>query len=179
CAPTPRTSGSSGSTSPSRSAPSRRPRSPSGRRARPRHEPAADMSPRHDVGLAALIVNYNTGSYAECCIESLLHEWRREGRARDKLSIVLVDNASPVPQEEYLKRIEALGVEVIRADDNLGYARGMNLAYAHTQGAAGDVVAILNPDLHFLPGTVGTLLDYVLDNPRVGVVDPATSVDPL
>jgi GT2 family glycosyltransferase len=134
---------------------------------------------KHDVGLAALIVNYNTGSYAECCVESLLREWQREGRAREKLDIVLVDNASPDPQEPHLTRIEALGVKVIRAQENLGYARGINLCYGETRGAPGDVVAILNPDLHFLPGTVGMLLDYVLDNPDVGVVDPATSVDPL
>jgi GT2 family glycosyltransferase len=134
---------------------------------------------KHDVGLAALIVNYNTGSYAECCVESLLHEWKREGRAREKLQIVLVDNASPDPQEPYLARIEALGVDVVRARENLGYARGMNLCWSRTRGAPGDVVAILNPDLHFLPGTIGMLMDYVLDNPRVGVVDPATSVDPL
>lgn len=134
---------------------------------------------KHDVRLAALVVNYNTGSYAECCIESLLHEWKREGRARDKLEIVLVENASPLPQEEYLVRIEALGVKVIRSRENLGYARGMNVAFEHTSGAPGDVVAVLNPDLHFLPGTVGTMLDYVLDHPEVGVIDPATSVDPL
>jgi hypothetical protein len=134
---------------------------------------------KHDVGLAALIVNYNAGSYAECCVESLLGEWQREGRAREKLQIVLVDNASPEPQEAYLARIEALGVEVVRSGENLGYARGMNLCYARTRGAPGDVVAILNPDLHFLPGTIGTLLDHVLDHPEVGVVDPATSVDPL
>lgn len=134
---------------------------------------------KHDVRLAALIVNYNTGSYAECCVESLLTEWARAGRARDKLSIVLVDNASPAPQEPYLTRIERLGVEVIRSSENLGYARGMNLCYSRTSGGAGDVVAVLNPDLHFLPGTVDVLLDYVLDHPDVGVVDPATSVDPL
>jgi len=134
---------------------------------------------KHDVRLAALVVNYNTGSYAECCVQSLLREWEREGRARDKLTVVVVDNASPASQEPYLSRIEALGVEVIRSEENLGYARGMNLCYARTKGDPGDVVAVLNPDLHFLPGTVGTLLDYVLDNPRVGVVDPATSVDPL
>jgi len=134
---------------------------------------------RHDVGLAALIVNYNTGSYAECCVESLLHEWKSEGRAREKLQIVLVENASPESQEPWLSRIEALGVEVIRSKENLGYARGMNAGYARTRGGPGDVVAVLNPDLHFLPGTVGMLLDYVLDHPEVGVVDPATSVDPL
>jgi GT2 family glycosyltransferase len=134
---------------------------------------------RHDVGLAALIVNYNTGSYAECCVESLLREWEREGRAREKLQIVLIDNASPEPQEPYLTRSEALGVTVIRSRENLGYARGMNECYAHTRGERGDVVAILNPDLHFLPGTVGMMMDYVLDHPEVGVIDPATSVDPL
>jgi N-acetylglucosaminyl-diphospho-decaprenol L-rhamnosyltransferase len=134
---------------------------------------------KHDVSLAALVVNYNTGSYAECCVESLLHEWRREGRAREKLSIVVVDNASPEPQEPFLARIEALGAKVVRAGENLGYARGMNLAYEHTRGAPGDVVAILNPDLHFLPAALGTLIDYVLDHPDVGVVDPTTSVDPL
>lgn len=135
--------------------------------------------PRHDVRLAALVVNFNTGSYAECCIESLLHEWQREGRAREKLEIVLIDNASPAPQEPWLTRIEALGVKLVRSSENLGYARGMNLAYEHTRGAPGDVVAVLNPDLHFLPGTVGKLLDFVLDHPEVGVVDPMTSVDPL
>jgi hypothetical protein len=134
---------------------------------------------KHDVGLAALIVNYNSGSYAESCVRSLLADWERAGRAREKLQIVLVDNASPEPQEPYLARIEAQGVQVVRSRENLGYARGMNLAYAHTRGVAGDVVAVLNPDLHFLPGTVTTLLDYVLDHPEVGVVDPATSVDPL
>jgi N-acetylglucosaminyl-diphospho-decaprenol L-rhamnosyltransferase len=134
---------------------------------------------KHDVGLAALIVNYDTGSYAECCVESLLREWEAEGRSREKLQVVLVDNASPSDQEPYLRRIEALGVEVIRSKENLGYAAGMNLCYERTRGVPGDVVAILNPDLHFLPGTVGTLIDYILDNPRVGVVDPTTSVDPL
>jgi len=139
---------------------------------------------KHDARLAALVVNYNTGSYAECCVRSLLLEWEREGRARDKLTIVLVDNASPLSQEPWMSRIEALDVEVIRATENLGYARGMNLCYEHAARRMGaprpdDVVAVLNPDLHFLPGTIATMMDYVLDHPEVGVIDPATSVDAL
>ena len=134
---------------------------------------------KHDVGLAALIVNFNTGTYAVCCVESLLHEWQQAGRDRERLQIVCVDNASPEDQEPFLARLEELGVEVVRSPDNLGYAAGMNLAYEHTRGEPGDVVAILNPDLHFLPGTVESLIDYVLDHPEVGCVDPATSIDPL
>ncbi len=134
---------------------------------------------KNDVGLAALIVNYNTGTYAECCVESLLREWAREGRAREKLQIVLVDNASPDPQEPHLSRIEAQGALVLRSPENLGYAGGVNACYARTRGSPGDVVALLNPDLHFLPGSLATLIDYLFDHPECGTVDPATSVDAL
>jgi GT2 family glycosyltransferase len=132
-----------------------------------------------DVALAALIVNYNTGSYAECCVDSLLHEWQREGRPREKLTIVLVDNASPDPQEPHLSNLEARGVTVIRSSENLGYARGINACYERTQGAPGDVVAILNPDLHFLPGTIERLIDYLFEHQDCGVVDPSTCIDAL
>ena len=138
---------------------------------------------KHDAGLAALIVNFNTGSYAVACARSLIREWEREGRDRARLQIVCVDNASPIDQEEHLVALEALGVEVVRSDENLGYARGMNLAYERTRPCASaggkDAVAILNPDLHFLPGALASLLDYVFDHPECGCVDPATSIDAL
>ncbi len=134
---------------------------------------------KHDVGLAALIVNYNTGSYAVACVRSLLREWEREGRDPGRLQIVLVENDSPRDQEPFLAEIEALGVRVVRARENLGYARGMNLAYELTDGGSGDVVAVLNPDLHFLPGSIEALIDYVLDHPECGCVDPATCIDAL
>ncbi len=134
---------------------------------------------KHDVGLAALIVNYNTGSYAECCVASLQREWAREGRARDKLRIVLVDNASPDPQEPHLVALERMGVTVIRSPENLGYARGINACYGATRGAPGDVVAILNPDLHFLPGTIERLIDYLFEHPECGAVDPSACIDAL
>ena len=136
---------------------------------------------KHDVGLSALIVNYNTGSYAVGCVESLLREWKSEGRSLDKLDIVCVENASPDDQEEHLVRLEELGVVVVRADENLGYARGMNLAYerAAELDDTREVVAVLNPDLHFLPGALEKMIDYIIDHPECGCLDPATSIDAL
>jgi N-acetylglucosaminyl-diphospho-decaprenol L-rhamnosyltransferase len=127
--------------------------------------------------LAALVVNYNSGQYARRCVESLIASWRLEGRDPADLEVVVVDNQSPKDQSEALAAIEALGVLVDRADENLGYARGMNRAFAHTSGGPNDVVAILNPDLFFLPGALGVLMGE-LENPRVGLVDPKVSIDP-
>jgi len=128
-------------------------------------------------GLAALVVNYNSGAFAVGCARSLIHAWEQEGRRREDLQIVVVDNASPVDQTESLAAIEAMGAKVIRSPENVGYSGGANLAYRETRGEPGDVVAILNPDLTFLPGSVGPLMDYLHRHPRCGVVAPRTTID--
>lgn len=135
-------------------------------------------APRHRRRLSALVVNYNTGGFCVQCVRSLQREWAREGREPADLEVVVVDNASPADQGEALAELESLGAEVVHAGDNLGYAGGMNLALAHTSGGPEDVVALLNPDLFFLPGSIGTLLEYLIDHPDVGAVDPRATIDP-
>ncbi|QDU84300.1 N-acetylglucosaminyl-diphospho-decaprenol L-rhamnosyltransferase [Planctomycetes bacterium Pla163] len=132
----------------------------------------------HSTRLSALIVNFNSGNFALRCVESLIAMWALEGRRPQDLEIVVVDNASPVDQETWLDHLERLGATVDRADDNLGYAGGMNRAFAHTSGGPDDVVAILNPDLFILEGALGTMLSYLADHPDVGIVDPKVSIDP-
>ena len=133
------------------------------------------------VRLAALIVNYNSGAFAEACVASLVAGWSQAGYDRNLLDVIVVDNASPAPQDEHLARLEAAGCRVVRSAENLGYAGGMNLALAQTDDAAcapNDLIAILNPDLFFLPGSVQTLVEYTSSHPDVGAVDPRAFVDP-
>ncbi|MAB81213.1 MAG: hypothetical protein CMJ89_17850 [Planctomycetes bacterium] len=134
---------------------------------------------KHDVSLAALVVNYNTGCYALSCVESLIQDWERAGRERSKLSVILIDNASPEDQEHWLVELEGRGVEVIRSEENLGYAGGLNVCYEASKKAPTEAVAYLNPDLIFLPGSTTTLLDYIFDHPLVGAVDPDACIDAL
>jgi GT2 family glycosyltransferase len=128
--------------------------------------------------LAALVVNYQSGAFAETCVRSLRREWELLGAAPDDLNVVVVDNASPTDQEPWLDALERSGARVVRAAENLGYARGMNRALEEAAGEAGDVVAVLNPDLAFLPGSLGVLL-AALDASDVGAVAPRACVEPL
>lgn len=128
--------------------------------------------------LAALVVNYNSGTFAVRCVESLFARWAEEERDPEALEVVVIDNASPEDQEPYLRRMEAAGARVVRSEENLGYAGGVNRTYALTSGGPQDVVAILNPDLHFLPGNLATLMDYLAAHPECGVVGPRGVIDP-
>lgn len=135
--------------------------------------PGADWSPR----LAALVVNFNSGAFAVGCVQSLLMEWEAEGWPRENLDVVVVENASPADQTEYLAQLEELGARVVQAGENLGYARGMNRAYEETSGGRDDFVGILNPDLCFLPGSVRAMLAYLHEHRDVGAVDPRAFID--
>lgn len=134
--------------------------------------------------LTALIVNYNTGPYTWACAVSLELEWAALGRDPADLEVVVVDNASPAPQEPALTHLEERGVHVVRSAENHGYAGGMNLGLASAPSTASgdvrddDLVAILNPDLYFLPGSLGPLVQHVTDHPDVGAVDPRAFIDP-
>ena len=129
--------------------------------------------------LAALVVNYDSGAFCVRCVESLAREWAREGRDPRGLEIVVIDNASPKDQEPYLKRCEAAGATVIRSAENHGYSGGMNRCLERTHGGPEDVVAVLNPDLYFLPGNVATLMGYLADHPECGVVAPRAAYEPV
>ncbi|MEX1023439.1 MAG: glycosyltransferase family 2 protein [Planctomycetota bacterium] len=129
--------------------------------------------------LSALVVNYNSGAFCVRCVTSVFREWEREGRERADLDVIVVDNASPENQAAHLDELEALGATVVRHDENGGYAKGMNLALTYAGGGPDDVIAVLNPDLCFLPGSLGLLMDHVHENERCGAVDPRATIDPL
>ena len=128
--------------------------------------------------LSALVVSYGSGGFALACARSLRASWCGAGRALRDLEIVVVDNASPGDEEPWLRALEREGARVVRARENRGYSGGLNLAFAHSVGAPGDLVALLNPDLEFLPGSLEPLFAELRRNPRAGAVAPLAFVDP-
>ena len=115
--------------------------------------------------LLAIIVNHRSGSFCTRCIESLRRTWTLEGRELTDLKVVVVDTASGPGEEPWLASIENAGVQVVRCEENLGYAGGMIVGYRQALQDGGvseggfEAVALLNPDLHFLEGSIAPLLE--------------------
>ena len=100
--------------------------------------------------VAILVVNWNAGALLGRCLQSLARQTRPPDR------VIVVDNASSDDSLE-LAAPYLSGVEVIRLQENAGFARANNIG----ADAATDVDALvlLNPDAFPEPGWLAALVD--------------------
>ncbi len=109
-----------------------------------------------DPGIAVLIVNYNGGTLLRRALEALARQTVRD------FHVVVVDNASSDNSVDGIDR-QSDNVTLRRAERNLGFAAGNNLALTYA-GSAG-WIALLNPDAFPEPRWLEELRLAALANP--------------
>lgn len=97
-----------------------------------------------------IIVNYNTTSMLQACIDSIV-----EYSHGISYQIVVVDNASQPEQVEPLRHDKR--ILLIESERNLGFGRANNLALTK---ATGKYILFLNPDTLLRNNAVKMLYDY-------------------
>jgi len=116
--------------------------------------------------LSILIVNWNTRESLADCLASLAES--AEGL---RFQTIVVDNDSEDGSQTMLER-SFPRVTCIPAKRNLGYSAGVNLAI---RCAETPLVLLLNPDVVAGKGAIRKLVDYMVENDRIGV-PPATPI---
>ena len=107
--------------------------------------------------IAVIIVNFNGKEFLGQCLESL----QRQGFLNFK--IIVVDNSSDDRSVDGLEE-RFPGVEVVRMDENVGFAAANNYAIKKAEGF--QWVALLNPDAIAKPDWLLTLHIAAEKNPR-------------
>lgn len=116
------------------------------------------------VGVA--IVSYNTCALLRDCLQSL-------ATCTIPLAVAVVDNGSRDDSVEMVRR-EFPQVQLIVPDNNLGFARGTNVAMRALCASQPSITTMLmlNPDTVVHPGAIEALVAFLDVHPRVGVVSP-------
>lgn len=114
--------------------------------------------------LSVLLVSWNTRDLLRACLGSL-----REHLSEVEHEIIVVDCASSDESAAMVER-EFPGVRLLASKQNLGFARGNNLAF---EPARGEWVWLLNPDTQVLAGAAQTLVSFLEAHPQVGGVASA------
>lgn len=114
--------------------------------------------------LSILIVNWNTRDYLRACLSSL-----EIACAEIEHEIIVVDNASSDASSEMVST-HFPTVRLIASPENLGFAKGNNLAFAHSRG---QWIWLLNPDTEVFAETPQKLIAFLKANNRRGAVASA------
>ena len=115
------------------------------------------------VDLSVVIVSWNARHYLELCLDSIA-----KAPPRRSLEVLVVDNASADTTVEMVES-KFPWVKLIKSSENLGFAKGNNVAIRQCQGR---YIALVNPDVIVFPECLDKLADFLDQNPGVGDVGP-------
>lgn len=103
------------------------------------------------------IVTYNSSDVIRDCLRGLAG-----------CDIIVVDNNSTDGTPDFITA-EFPAVHLIRNNDNVGFGTAHNQAVALTDD---EFVVLVNPDLVITSEEIARLIDYLHENPDVGIVGP-------
>lgn len=113
------------------------------------------------IEVSVVIINYNTKDLTRQCLKSIFQLTRG-----CSFEVILVDNASTECQPEEL--VEGFQeVVLVKSPYNLGFAGGNNLGISKANGR---YILLLNSDTELVNDAITIALDYLKQNPKVGVV---------
>ncbi|KKS78407.1 MAG: Glycosyl transferase family 2 [Candidatus Woesebacteria bacterium GW2011_GWC1_42_9] len=111
--------------------------------------------------LSIIIVSYNTKKLLNDCLHSL----EKVAREAD-FEVVVCDNRSVDGSVDMIKK-SFPWVKLIVNDNNLGFAKGNNVARGI---ALGKYILFLNPDTLVFPGAIGKTISYLDTHKEVGAI---------
>lgn len=115
------------------------------------------------MDISVVIVAWNAKPYLRLCLQSLA-----DAPPHRTMEIIVVDNAS-IDGTSEMVNAQYPHVQLIRTEENLGFAKGNNLAIRQCRGR---YIALVNPDVIVFPGCLDALADFLDQNPKVGNVGP-------
>lgn len=127
--------------------------------------------------LSAIIVGRESGEFSLAAARSLRRGWLEAGYRPGDLDLIVVDNASRGDQSPWYSLLRAEGARVLIQDNDLGFSGGVEAGFAASRGGEHDYVALLRPDVFFLPGCVRELVRHLEAHPEVGAVAPRAYLD--
>lgn len=110
--------------------------------------------------VAIIIVTYNSEDQIGACLRSVFDQ-----KKNVRQQVIVVDNQSR-DSTVTLVRTSFPQVQLILPNENLGFAKGVNLG---VMNADADFILLLNPDTEILESAVDVIVDFARKNPGYGL----------
>lgn len=112
------------------------------------------------MDLSVIIVNWKVKDLLEKCLRSIFNETRDIS-----FEVFVVDNNSGDGSAEMVRE-KFPQVNLMASPENLGFAKGNNLAIKKSQGK---YILLLNPDTEILDNALGKMVKFMDAHPKCGI----------
>jgi GT2 family glycosyltransferase len=129
------------------------------------HVAAATCAGAVEMDVSILVISYNTRDLTLACLDSVFKETRQV-----TFEVILLDNASADGSADAVAE-RYRQVRLIRSNQNLGFAKGNNVA---AREARGEYLLLLNSDTLILDGAVDKVMSFARSHPETGIVGGRT-----
>lgn len=116
------------------------------------------------MDLSIIILNYKSLGLTKQCLRGI-----KSSRVNLAHEIIVVDNCSRDNSVENLKQEFPADIKIIDLSQNRGYAAGNNAGINQSEGR---YILILNPDVTVFPGVLEKLVQFMDQNPAIGMAGP-------
>lgn len=115
------------------------------------------------IVLSIIIVNYNSGKMIKECLSSISKSFLNLSH-----EVIIVDNNS---KDKYINFIneDFKKFLLLKNSKNIGFARAVNQGFWR---AKGEIILVLNPDVKINPTSVEKAINFLENNPEVGILLP-------
>lgn len=117
------------------------------------------------MDVSILVVSYNTRDLTLACLASIYAQTNQVD-----YHVVVLDNASADGSADAIAQ-QYPQARLIRSNENLGFARGNNVA---AREARGDFLLLLNSDTVILDHAIDKVVEFARSRPKVGIVGGRT-----
>lgn len=117
------------------------------------------------MSLSIIIVHYKSPELLKLCLDSV---WKHLLLRGKNIEVVVIDSQAQSETEEMLLE-KFPWIKYAPFKENIGYAVGVNEGIKIAQR---EHLLILNPDIIITAGAVEKMLDYMKDNPDIGLAGP-------
>ena len=120
--------------------------------------------------VSVVILSYGDPELTKATLYSLFDK----GSNYPNLEVIIVDNASPQEDIEDITNFAEKypNTIIIKNAENLGFAKGNNVGIS---ASTGKYVLLLNNDTVVAPGAILSMVNHLINNPKIGVVGPLTN----
>lgn len=122
--------------------------------------------------LSIIVVSYQNAPVLELCLKSIIEETERlEKKFSLKSEVIVVDSNAGEKTRDTVKKfiLEGYPITYCPFTENTGFSRAVNRGIRESKGKN---LFILNYDIIITRGSLGKMLRFINDSPRVGILGP-------